>query len=297
MCAQLYVGSVLQKSYLRFLGTLFGCLFSIAILLLFDRTLFVTGTAILLATFVFSYLATGQENLAYTGTLGAVTTAIILLTPTPTVLFAIQRFSEISVGLLIATLVSQLVLPIHARTHLARTQAATLKQLRELYRQIFIEGKSNNDFHDEDEAIVKTLLTQRQLAKESKREPLGSVFNIEDFTQSLYCEREALRAILFMQAALTHLPLSRYTCPAFHTFNESIQSALNTIIQAIEKENPKDEHLHALSPHALKRSMEEERQSTTEDERFYLDGFLFSAEILCSSLTKLANVYQIPIRS
>src|SRR5436190_3578629 len=81
MCSQLYVGSVLQKSYLRFLGTLVGCLFAIIAILIAPNIQVAILGAIAVSAFVFSYIATGQESYPYTGTLGAVTTVIIMLNP------------------------------------------------------------------------------------------------------------------------------------------------------------------------------------------------------------------------
>src|SRR5579862_2186173 len=138
MCAQLYVGSVLQKAYFRLLGTLIGCLFAAISLMIFGYNYLTALATIAFSSFVFSYAATSRENLIYTGTLGAVTTAIILLGQTPTLKIALERLIEISVGILIATLVSQFILPIHARTHLRKAQADTLKQLLSYYTALIM---------------------------------------------------------------------------------------------------------------------------------------------------------------
>src|SRR3990167_8470194 len=112
MCAQIYVGSVIQKAYLRFLGTMIGCLGATLAIVIFGHTSVTVAITLGLASFTFSYIATGQESLSYAGTLGAVTTAIIMLGQSPTITFAAERFLEISVGLFIATVVSQFFLPI-----------------------------------------------------------------------------------------------------------------------------------------------------------------------------------------
>ena len=301
MCAQLYVGSVIQKSYLRFLGTLAGCLFAMIVLEFFGHSMMTIGIGIIISSFIFSYLATGQENLAYTGTLGAVTTVIILLGQQPSPFFAVQRLLEINIGLLIATVASQFILPIHARNHLRRTQASTLTQIRDLYVRVLSPLKPNepiHDFQDEDEEIVKALLKQRQLAKESKREPLGSAFDPDNFMQSLYCEREALRAILFMNMALTHLqhldtPLR--ALPEFSRFNDVILQTLNIIINVIENNNPTEQHIHEPPLAPLKKAAQETILATYPSDHYYIDGLLFSAEILSNSLIKLATVYHVPL--
>jgi uncharacterized membrane protein YccC len=293
MCAQLYVGSVLQKAYLRFIGTCLGCLFAIGAIELINNTLFTIAITVGLSSFLFSYAATSQDKYSYVGTLGAVTTAIILLGQAPTVEFALQRFGEISVGILIATLTSQFVLPIHARTHLRRTQASTLGQIRNLYQQAMMSKPGDTlhtDYLDLDESIVKSLSKQRQLAKESSHEPMGSAFDPKNFMLSFHCEKEMLRAIDFMHHALDRLDdknNSFFTSPHLAEFNKSILLALDTLIRVIETSKLEGEHIHIPSLQPLKADI--------QSDFFYLDGFLFAALILTSNLTKLAEHYHLPV--
>ena len=134
---------------------------------------------------------------------------------------------------LIATLISQFLLPIHARTHLRRTQALTLSQLRDLYIAAMITPHSDEqifNYIDLDETIVKSLTKQRQLAKESSNEPKGSAFDPDNFMQSFYCEKEMLRSINFMYNAMTH------TKNIQHAF---FQSEPEKILDKITKANQK----------------------------------------------------------
>ena len=301
MCAQLYVGSVMQKSYLRFLGTLIGCLFAAGVIAFFGSSFMTVLLGISISSFLFSYLATSQENLSYMGTLGAVTTIIILLGQTPSVTFAIERFLEISIGLMIATLVSQFVLPIHARSHLRKSQAATLQKLHDYYRNTIIinnidlESISESDL---DEDIVKMLIKQRQLAKDSVREPFAPAFDSTRFLQTLFYEREILRAITFMSHALSSLKNGNQemlSTPALQKFNESVLQTLSTLINAIRLDNKLEEHIHVPPLQSLKQEMDDKNATLARKDMFYFDGFLFSAEILANSLVKLAEIYQVPV--
>lgn len=289
MCAQLYVGSVLQKSLLRFLGTLVGCLFALACLMLLPLNPYTLGLALVFSSFCFSFLATSQENLGYAGTLGAVTVPIILLGQHPTAFFAVSRFLEISVGLLIATLVSQFILPIHARSHLRRAQVATVNQLIDYYRETIVNTTADVPHEERDEAIVKSILKQRSLAKESVREPLGKRFDPEHFADALYCEREILRAITFMHLAQTHLPNhSAFTFPALTQFHDDVLSTLTAIAEAIQKNSP----LPALtlpSIHALQKAWP--ACERTDTDALYLDGYLFNAEILAGNCQRLVSMH------
>lgn len=301
MCAQIYVGSVMQKAYLRFLGTLVGCLFAAFTIIAFGTNNFAIAATIGLSSLIFSYVATGKEDFTYAGTLGAVTTTIIMLGQKPTLIFALERFLEISIGILIATLVSQFVLPIHARIHLRRAQAHTLGKLRDYYATTITAPTSKIEelnSHELDESIVKSLLKQRQLAKESVREPLGTSFDPGHFMQSLYCEREILRAITFMHNALSHIQNAEQIfvkSAAAHTFNETIMHSLDTLIHAINTDEPSKDHIHIPSLSGIKEELQKNLQTSTREELIFVDGFLFCAEILTNSLRKLAMLYQVPV--
>lgn len=299
MCAQIYVGSVIKKAYLRFLGTLIGCLFAAITLTTLGDTNIAIIIAITLSSFIFSYLATGKEDMVYAGTLGAVTTALIMLGQHPTILFAAQRFLEISVGIFIAALVSQYILPIPAGKHLRRSQARTLEQLRDYYIAAMRPnlGKKKYDYQELDERIVQSLLKQRQLAKESAAEPSSYGFRPLFFMQSLYCEREMLRAITFMHSALTRITKSQLLIderPEAHLFHETFIQSLNTIIKVLGSSKPQDHHIHVPSLKEL-RELRDQVATPEDGDLIYVDGFLFSAEILLVSLRKLAELFKIPV--
>ncbi len=302
MCAQIYVGSVIHKAYFRFLGTLIGCIFAASAIFFIGDTLFAIVIAIGLSSFVFSYLATSRENLVYTGTLGAVTTAIIMLGQTPTLLFAFERFLEISIGILLAALVSQFILPIHARTHLRRSQATTLAQLRDYYKALMVDQpldeRRDDNINELNENIVISLFKQRQLAEESTREPLGLAFSKKNFSQTLYYERGILRSITFMHDALIQVENAKAlfsTLPASCTFNESIIQSLNTIMTALDASHPAKSQIQIPDLATLKEELVKNLGTLDKQALIYIDGFLFAAEMLTTSLIKLADLYGVSV--
>lgn len=301
MCAQLYVGGVVQKAYFRFLGTLAGCLIATLTLILVGDSNLAIALTISISAFLFSYVATSREDLSYACTLGAVTTVIIMLGQKPTLAFAASRFLEISVGILIATLVSQLVLPIHARTHLRRNQAATLSEMRDYYTACMVTreiDKAPFYYEELDENIVKSLSKQRQLAKDAIREPWGSSFDPNVFIQSLYCEKEILRAINFMHTALQHIKsVDKLLAPSstLHAFNDHIIQALNTLIRAAEQKPVPTEHIHIPAIYKLKEDIRKNFIFPPQEDQLYLEGFLFSADTLAHYLIRLASLYHIAI--
>lgn len=298
MCAQIYVGGMLQKSYLRLLGTLLGCLMASATIFLFGHSFIATLCSITFAGFFFSYIGTTKESYNQMGTLGAVTTVIILLSATPTLEMAVARFLEISLGILIAALVSQFIFPIHARTHLRRSQASTLEQIKEYYKKI-IEHKRDGNItgSDLDESIIKSLLIQRQLAKDSAKELVGKRFDPDHFAGTLYCEREILRSINFMDIALAKLDATdafAQIAQGMQPFHHAVLNALDVLTHALRTNASKGAHVHLPQVSLLIAALNQENKQLPETLRINIDGFIFAAEVLSNNIGQLAQLYAIP---
>jgi uncharacterized membrane protein YccC len=91
MCGQINVGSVITKSYMRFLGTLTGSLFAGLTILVFGTEPLATAVVISLSAVMFSFIATSEKNYSDAGTLGAVTVIVILVGQHPTIITAMHR--------------------------------------------------------------------------------------------------------------------------------------------------------------------------------------------------------------
>ncbi len=295
MCAQLYVGSVLQKAYLRFLGTLCGCGIAIIIIEVFHSSLLSVFLSLVIAGFVFSYIATSsKEPLSYFGTLGCVTLAIILLGQKDASLaFAASRFLEISVGIVVATLVSQFVFPIHAKKQLRKNQVETLKQLMDFYTKTLVMDLAKVqtvDHHELDEGIVKLLLKQRQLAKGSEREPFGRAFDVDNFTKSLFCERQILRAIHFMHIAqdkLRSASLSDKMTGLLKVFHEEVLTALDAMAKSTP-EKAKSFKLPSLD--SIQQLRADNKEMMVLQPILYLDALIFNAEIIVENIALLTKL-------
>ena len=90
MCAQLSVGSMMQKSYMRFLGTLSGSMIAALTLVIFGINELAFAIVITMGVLFFSIIATSDKNFSESGTLGAVTVVIILINPHPTLIVALR---------------------------------------------------------------------------------------------------------------------------------------------------------------------------------------------------------------
>lgn len=296
MCAQLSVGSMLQKSYMRFLGTLSGSIFAAFVLLVFGQDEIVFAVSIALSVMVFSYIATGQSNYNESGTLGAATVVIILISNNPTMVTVIERFVEITMGIVIAALISQFVLPIHARQHLRDTQAATLRQMRAFYLASLQPEKSEKTtelYQQLDENIALSLIKQRKLAIDSAREPLGEVFNQKRFQQLLQIEKEILRSIVAMQHVYEASPTVKNLVineKIAQTFEAAVANVLAKIANYIETANMDEDGIPIPDAKMLQDYIYSQERKFSREEDKYLDAFLFSVEMLVENLHQLVKL-------
>lgn len=298
MCAQIYVGSVLQKSYLRFLGTLCGCVLGVMVIEGFQSSWWSVLLVLMVASFIFSYIATsGKDTLSYFSTMGSVTLALILLgQPDPSLDYAASRFLEITLGIFIATMVSQFVFPIHAKKHLHKNQVQTLGQLKDFYDAALVSKNITQiqtaENHDLDETIVKSLLKQRQLAKESQREHLGEVFNANRFEQYLFCERQILRAIHFMHIAQDKLQGAIFPeaiASMLQTFHKETLKALDTLAKNLAGKEQQTLILPSLE--ALQNLQMTDKANLLPRHGLYLDALIFNAEIIVDSIRLLGGLH------
>jgi uncharacterized membrane protein YccC len=290
MCAQINVGSMLTKSSMRLIGTITGTIVAALTLILFGANPTITGAVIAIAAIIFSYIATGETRFSEAGTLGAVTTTVILLGINPTITTAWQRLVEISLGIAVASLVSQFILPIRARDHIQRTQALTMQQLQKFYEIIFIHTDNKTDLYEADEAIVKSLSAQRNLAKQASREPFGETFDRSHFNKLLSCEKEIFRSISCMHYAEDMLPAEKnilLKTPVVQHFHQTIYELFAKIAQAITEKKLNEVIVTLPSVQPIKDVLHESRTEIDKDDVVYLDGFVLCAEILVVQLTQM----------
>ncbi|EKD55105.1 MAG: hypothetical protein ACD_60C00025G0002 [uncultured bacterium] len=295
MCAQTNVGGLMQKSYMRLLGTLAGSLIATSTLMVFHPNPAIHIIVIMLSAILFSFIATSEKSYSDAGTLGVVTVVVILINQNPTVISGFARCTEISLGILIAAGVSQLIFPIHARNHLRANQAITLYHLRNFYVAIFNEGgpqKKAGDLFDLDEKIAKSLIAQRKLAGEAKREIFRKSFNIEDFKRSLWSEKELLRSIIFMFHAYEASEESKKainSIPSLLDFHQSISRALENIAENIEQKTSETILLPDIE--LLNVAVQEKILAASVNSKIQLSTFLFCANNL---VTHLKNIAALP---
>ena len=295
MCAQSRIGALLQKSYMRFLGTLMGAVIAIMTLKLFGDYSLPVITALCISAFLFSYLATGTGAISEAGTIGAVTVAIILIGQQPTLELAVLRFLEIALGIVIAFLVSRFIWPIHSKSRLLHTIQATLNDLHKLYQTVMqIENSMDNE--PLEEKIIAGLGNQRKLFDEVARESFKTTPLVTEFKAILRYERELLRGISLMNHALLRMAEgSRVIFNEFAIVQQFHQQFSNALIQMIaqllgknQTEQPilvidlPDNWQHQIKETALAKHM--------SADILHIDSFLFCAQRLIQQLQLLEMI-------
>lgn len=204
MCAQSRVGAIIQKSYMRFLGTVLGASIAAFTLWLAYPSVIWTTLILCLTTALFSYIADSPSYLSEAGPLGAVTAVIVLIGQNPSYVSVLSRFFEISLGIVIALLVSRFIWPLHSRTQLRYIVLNTLQNLKEISGQLkaFYSVEAEKNYEVYEDKVISRFSSQSKLLNEVMRESFGRSSLAHVFRAILRSEREILRWISLMKNAL-----------------------------------------------------------------------------------------------
>ena len=140
-----------------------------------------------------------------------------------------------------------------------------------------------------DEAIAKSLATQRKLATDAKREPIGT-FNIIHFKQLLTSEKEILRSISYMHHAYKMSPNSKKLFSSMdflHDFHDKVCDALQEVATCIEKREPAKSRVILPDLQLVKNTIGISSAHFQSNDMTYANTFLFCTEVLITQMKKL----------
>jgi uncharacterized membrane protein YccC len=295
MCAQSRVGAILQKSYMRFLGTVIGAsVASLTLWLVYPNVAF-TILILCLATAVFSYIADSPSTWSEAGPLGAVTLIIIVITPNPNFYTVISRFLEINLGIIIALLVSRFIWPLHSRTQLRYILIDTLQNLKDLAQKLEEFTPTNDDKSEKpqevfENKILNNIGIQKKLFQEVMSESFGRSNLVVTFKNILNAEREILRCITLMRNALMnfsdqnilifnqHIEIQKIYQITQGLFQKGIE-----ILKGIDKEL-EVESLENFSDWKKEIKFQFKSLEINQSDQFAIDLFIFSADRLLVQL-------------
>ncbi|TLY47577.1 MAG: hypothetical protein E6K54_04045 [Gammaproteobacteria bacterium] len=301
MCAQSRVGAILQKSYMRFIGTVIGASVACLTLWLVYPNVALTIFILCIATAVFSYIADSPSNWSEAGPLGAVTLIIIVISQNPNFYTVLSRFLEINLGIIIALLVSRFIWPLHSRTQLRSILIDTLQNLKDLAQKLeeftFTHDEDIPKFQDIlENKILNNIGIQKKLFKEVMSESFGRSNLGKTFKNILDTEREMLRCIILMRNALMNF--SDQTILVFnqHAQIQKIYQITQDLFQNnIENLKGKDtkQTIQSLErPSNWKEEIKIQFKSLelSRSDQFAIDLFIFSADRLLVQLHTLTTL-------
>jgi len=203
MSAQPHFGAAVQKATMRFLGTAAGVLIALlTLILLHDKSLPIF-IVIFCASIFFAYIASSVNNISYAGTLGGVTTILILSTAQVTPIIAIERGCYIVLGIIIALLVSRFIFPIHAREALRFSIAKVLRRLQRTYFETASHSITDSTLDHELNVLYRKVVRQEQLLEEAGAGSLYfKKYKLPLFAEVIGSERKLYRLVNLMGRSL-----------------------------------------------------------------------------------------------
>jgi uncharacterized membrane protein YgaE (UPF0421/DUF939 family) len=297
MCAQSRVGALMQKAYMRFLGTVLGAAIAALTLCLAYPNIVWVILILCLTTALFSYIADSPGYLREAGPLGAVTTVIILIGQNPSYANVLNRCFEISLGIAIALLVSRFIWPLHSRTQLRYIVRNTLYDLKGLVQQLsaFSSLEAEKNYAIVEEKIINRLVNQSKLYDEVIRESFGRSDLTWVFKDILHKEREIFRYINLMKDALRN-----FSEPVRSIFNQQPQvkkfySLIQDLLQLLIKQmDRKNSSLSTLEDGLWdwKKEMYQELNVfiNNASDKLSIDLFIFAAETLLVQLKAMNSL-------
>ncbi|WP_245591070.1 FUSC family protein [Coxiella endosymbiont of Amblyomma americanum] len=205
MATSIRIGGTIIKSYFRLLGTIIGALLAALALFFIGNHADVIHLLLIFLIGVFAYLASSPTDIAQFGLLGATTMVMILDVQAPTLKTAVDRTSEIFLGVLIAIIVSRFVFPQHAKKLLRASITHALQKFRVLF-EFFISKELTPDAVKEQEKIenhmINDILKQSTLLQEAINED-PRVKKKRLIYQSIFLlERKLLRSIYMLRQTI-----------------------------------------------------------------------------------------------
>lgn len=297
MCAQSRVGAILQKSYMRFLGTVIGASVASLTLCVYPNVAF-TILILCVATAVFSYIADSPSTWSEAGPLGAVTLIIIVISPDPNFYTVMSRFLEINLGIIIALLVSRFIWPLHSRTQLRYILIDTLQNLKALAQKLeeftFTNSDDNNTKPQEifENKILNNIGIQKKLFKEVMSESFGRSNLEKTFKNILDAEREILRCITLMRNTLMDFSDQNILIFNQHSKIQKVYQITQDLFQrSIDSLKSKGEDqiegLEEFSGWKKEIKLQLNSLEINQSDQFAIDLFIFSADRLLVQLHTL----------
>ena len=292
MARQLHVGGVLIASWWRWAGTIIGAIIALLAIFVYPAHALLAAFILFTGLFFFSYLSSSKTNINSMGLLGGTTLIILLLSGKPTYQTVMLRFFEISIGILIAFMVSYFILPHKARLNIRYSIAATLEAFIILYQSAWDTVLAQKTFLTYELRFIQSFADQVRIAGDAVHEFSRKHITFAVYQRAIYGERLIFRYICLIHSTLNPTLLNSELPKQMTEFNQKLCQNFQHIANYLKNPNHKIQALVSkndlLAPMAF-------MQTTTlaSDHRLGLDSFFFCTQSLVKAVRSLSRIITI----
>jgi uncharacterized membrane protein YccC len=293
---QANVGGSFKASGSRFLGTAIGALLGVIGVTLLGKSAGAVAIVLMLTILLCAYLKLEESY-----RLASVTVAIVMLAGgSEPLLFGFQRFLDVSVGILIALLVSIVVLPSRAKVYLQQGIAQVLLDCGQLY-QILTTSYLSGTYPEEAIAELRSSIKQkfrknRALLSDHLQEPGITALNQQHLIGLINDEERIIEHVMAIDEAVRNVEADHFhlNLPQLPELIQATAIAFSQLATAATAQKPLrqplelDPVLAAIDKQllALRQAGISRQHSLEEMIRFY--AFFYSLKELAADLKKLA---------
>ena len=229
------VGAAVNAAWSRLAGTAIGAAIAAIIVLFWNSNVVSFGIAVTLTVLICVSLGLMESY-----RLAAVTVAIVMLVAnqgSPVVL-ALHRFLEVSLGIIVALLVSTFLWPSRARSHLRKGIADALLHLNSLFQAVIQRFLGETDMPvDELRArVTKIIIRNNELLKQAMYEPSNGPVQIDmlitlvEHTRQI---RHAVESLVLSARENTEDTLYQRFQPEMSELINALGSAMNLLAEGV----------------------------------------------------------------
>jgi len=184
------IGSTFKAAFNRFLGTFIGCFIGAAVTLVLGSDPLTLGFGIFITVILCSFLKL-EDGYRIANASTAVVIILWKLNPEKQVwVFSLYRFIDATVGIIVALLISNLILPSRASLSMQQALAETLTNFKKLL-QMILQLDPQDQFHkqvyrDLSLEIINDLQKTQKILEESRLEMFVTQYNFDEWKAFLY---------------------------------------------------------------------------------------------------------------
>lgn len=208
MTSQSVVGQQMQKGLMRIFGTALGAILGLFAHYMLQDSWGLIVVVIVLAFVTSRFAVRASADFSYAAVLCMVTFSLLALAPQADLHFALMRVKDITIGVVIALLVSRFVFPLTSRRALLFEAGRNFNRLSRLIESIFVYKRSRREdkiTREYETSIIKGLIKTRAILSVMRFESIGAIRFKEEYEQLVRYFRGLFHYLIFIDVALSEI--------------------------------------------------------------------------------------------